>query len=127
MKSEIQRLEGKQDTDSALGAGTSWDTGTRGGIALQLELGAGGGALTERLPALGLRVTASDSTNYFELDMEFVLLGKRGQDSPTSELANRSWDYPIANFVGAFHYPRWPDGYGIGTTALGGHYVARFF
>ncbi len=31
------------------------------------------------------------------------------------------------NFLGAFGYERWPYGYGIGTTALGGQYVARFF
>ncbi|MGB7283377.1 MAG: hypothetical protein WBE13_14025 [Candidatus Acidiferrum sp.] len=48
-------------------------------------------------------------------------------DSPTSELAYRSWTYPVENFLGAFNYPRWPYGYGIGTTALGNQYVARFF
>ncbi len=48
-------------------------------------------------------------------------------NSPTSELVHRSWTYPIQNFVGAFNYDRWPYGYGIGTTALGGQYVARFF
>jgi hypothetical protein len=48
-------------------------------------------------------------------------------DSPTSELGHRAWTYPMDNFVGAFNYERWPYGYGIGTTALGGQYVARFF
>ena len=48
-------------------------------------------------------------------------------DSPTSELAHRGWTYPVENFLGAFEYERWPYGYGIGTTALGGQYVARFF
>jgi hypothetical protein len=48
-------------------------------------------------------------------------------DSPTSELTNRTWTYPVENFLGAFNYERWPYGYGIGTTALGGQYVARFF
>jgi hypothetical protein len=47
--------------------------------------------------------------------------------SPTNELAHRGWYYPVENFMGAFSYPRWPYGYGIGTTALGGQYVARFF
>ena len=47
--------------------------------------------------------------------------------SPTSELKHRGWTYPIDNFLGAFNYQRWPYGYGIGTTALGGQYVARFF
>jgi hypothetical protein len=48
-------------------------------------------------------------------------------NSPTSELAHRGWTYPVDNFLGAFNYERWPYGYGIGTTALGGQYVARFF
>jgi hypothetical protein len=47
--------------------------------------------------------------------------------SPTSELTHRSWDYPVQNFLGAFTYDRWPYGYGIGTAALGGQYVTRFF
>jgi hypothetical protein len=46
---------------------------------------------------------------------------------PTSELTHRGWTYPVQNFLGAFDYERWPYGYGIGTTALGGQYVARFF
>lgn len=48
-------------------------------------------------------------------------------DSQTNELTHRGLTYPLANFVGAFSYDRWPYGYGIGTTALGGQYVARFF
>jgi hypothetical protein len=48
-------------------------------------------------------------------------------NTPTSELSHRGWTYPVQNFVGAFNYERWPYGYGIGTTALGGQYVARFF
>jgi hypothetical protein len=48
-------------------------------------------------------------------------------NSETSELTYRSWDYPVQNFIGAFDYGRWPYGYGIGTTALGGQYVARYF
>jgi hypothetical protein len=47
--------------------------------------------------------------------------------STASELQNRSWDYPLRNFLGAFGYDRWPYGYGIGTTSLGTQYVARFF
>lgn len=42
--------------------------------ACALELGAGSGALTERLLAAGLHVTASDIANYFELKTEFVPL-----------------------------------------------------
>ncbi len=47
--------------------------------------------------------------------------------SPTSELANRTWDYPVRNFLGAFSYERWPYGYGIGTASLGTQYVTRIF
>jgi hypothetical protein len=47
--------------------------------------------------------------------------------SSTSELMNRGWDYPVQNFLGAFNYDRWPYGYGIGTSGLGGQYVARIF
>jgi hypothetical protein len=48
-------------------------------------------------------------------------------NSSTTELGSRAWDYPLQNFLGAFSYPHWPLGYGLGTTALGGQYVARFF
>lgn len=47
--------------------------------------------------------------------------------SSVSDLQSRTWDYPIRNFLGAFTYERWPYGYGIGTTALGTQYVAKFF
>jgi hypothetical protein len=47
--------------------------------------------------------------------------------SPQSELVHRVHTYPLANFLGAFGYERWPYGYGIGTASLGGQYVARFF
>jgi hypothetical protein len=45
--------------------------------------------------------------------------------SPKSELVSRSGDYALQNFVAAFDYPRWPYGYGIGTSSLGGQYVTR--
>jgi hypothetical protein len=48
-------------------------------------------------------------------------------DSPANELAHRARDYPLQNFQAAFTSDRWPYGYGIGTTALGTQYVARFF
>jgi hypothetical protein len=47
--------------------------------------------------------------------------------SSVSDLQNRTWDYPVRNFLAAFTYERWPYGYGIGTTALGTQYVAKFF
>lgn len=39
-----------------------------------LDLGAGSGALAERLQAAGFQVTAADAVNYFELQTDFVLL-----------------------------------------------------
>ena len=47
--------------------------------------------------------------------------------STSSELAHRTRDYPLKNFLAAFDYPRWPYGYGIGTISLGGQYVTRIF
>ena len=47
--------------------------------------------------------------------------------STASELQHRTWDYPMANFLGAFGFERWPYGYGIGTCSLGVQYVAKFF
>jgi hypothetical protein len=47
--------------------------------------------------------------------------------SPKNELTHRGWTYPVQNFLGAFNYDRWPYGYGIGTSGLGGQYVARIF
>lgn len=44
-----------------------------------------------------------------------------------SQLQSRTWDYPVTNLLSAFTYERWPYGYGIGTTALGTQYVAKFF
>jgi hypothetical protein len=48
-------------------------------------------------------------------------------NSSANELTHRGWTYPLDNFLGAFSYERWPYGYGIGTTGLGGQYVARIF
>jgi len=47
--------------------------------------------------------------------------------STSSELAHRTRDYPLANFVRAFDHPNWLYGYGIGTTALGVQYLTRYF
>jgi hypothetical protein len=44
---------------------------------------------------------------------------------PASELVSRSWDYPIKNLLGAFENPRWPYGYGTGTSSLGVQYVSK--
>jgi hypothetical protein len=48
-------------------------------------------------------------------------------NSSNNELMHRGWDYPIQQFLYAFDYDRWPYGYGIGTSGLGGQYVARIF
>jgi hypothetical protein len=45
--------------------------------------------------------------------------------STASELAARTRDYPLKNFLAAFDTPRWMQGYGIGTASLGIQYVAR--
>jgi hypothetical protein len=45
--------------------------------------------------------------------------------STASELAYRTRDYPLKNFLEAFDTPRWPYGYGTGTASLGIQYVAR--
>jgi hypothetical protein len=45
--------------------------------------------------------------------------------SSTYELGNRSWDYPIDNFLYSFEQPNWLLGNGIGTASLGGQYVAK--
>jgi hypothetical protein len=47
--------------------------------------------------------------------------------SSFSQLQERSWNYPLRNFLDAFSYERWPYGYGIGTGSLGTQYVAKFF
>jgi hypothetical protein len=41
------------------------------------------------------------------------------------EAADRSWDYPVANLMGAFQDPKWLIGHGIGTASLGVQYVSR--
>ncbi|MFI5096520.1 MAG: hypothetical protein ACHQT6_00970 [Candidatus Acidiferrales bacterium] len=40
-----------------------------------------------------------------------------------SELYQRTNSYPLQNFMYAFQYPRWPYGYGIGTSTLGIQYI----
>ena len=45
--------------------------------------------------------------------------------STASELAYRTRDYPLKNFLDAFTTARWPYGYGIGTASLGIQYVQR--
>ena len=45
--------------------------------------------------------------------------------STASELAYRTREYPLQNFLAAFDTPRWTIGYGTGTASLGIQYVAR--
>jgi O-antigen ligase len=46
-------------------------------------------------------------------------------NSPSSDLVKRTHTYPLQQLGFAFDHPRWPYGYGIGTTTLGGQYVVR--
>ena len=50
-------------------------------------------------------------------------LAYKGQGS---ELAARSWDYPIRNLEQAFAHDRWIVGYGTGVMSLGAQYVAKY-
>ena len=45
--------------------------------------------------------------------------------SAAYEGGNRSWDYPVDNFLYAFEQPNWGLGNGIGTASLGAQYVAK--
>jgi hypothetical protein len=45
--------------------------------------------------------------------------------SSSYALADRTWDYPIDNFLYAFSEPHWAVGNGIGTASLGTQYVAK--
>jgi len=46
--------------------------------------------------------------------------------SPTSELFHRTHTYPMQQLEYAFENPRWPIGYGTGTSGLGLQYLRRF-
>jgi hypothetical protein len=46
-------------------------------------------------------------------------------NSSAYEVRDRSWDYPIANLMGAFTRPNWVLGNGIGTASLGTQYVSK--
>jgi len=46
-------------------------------------------------------------------------------DSPDSETALRTWDYPVGQLLAAFNDPAWVTGNGIGTASLGAQYVRR--
>jgi hypothetical protein len=46
-------------------------------------------------------------------------------DSQDSETINRTWDYPLANFLAAFSDREWVVGHGIGTASLGVQYVSH--
>lgn len=46
--------------------------------------------------------------------------------SKDSETVNRTWDYPLANFIAAFSDREWVIGHGIGTASLGVQYVSRW-
>jgi len=45
--------------------------------------------------------------------------------SSAYQLSERTWDYPVQNFLDVFRQPNWGIGNGIGTASLGTQYVAR--
>jgi hypothetical protein len=47
-------------------------------------------------------------------------------NSTAYELGNRSWEYPLHNFLDVFNQPNWLIGNGIGTATLGRQYVSKF-
>lgn len=47
-------------------------------------------------------------------------------NSPAYEVSNRIGEYPIHALMITFTSPRWPYGYGIGTTSLGTQYIAQW-
>jgi hypothetical protein len=46
-------------------------------------------------------------------------------NSPDSETANRTWDYPVSQLQRALSDRGWLTGHGIGVASLGGQYVSR--
>jgi hypothetical protein len=100
-----------------------WGAPWRQGEALRVFRAIQRAALAAALGIILLFITYPDSL----LSRLAIYQETLSPSRPGSELTHRTWSYPIQNFLGAFSYERWPWGYGIGTTALGGQYVARFF
>jgi hypothetical protein len=48
-----------------------------------------------------------------------------GASDGSNELADRTWDYPIANLFATFDQPNWMMGNGTGTVSLGRQYVPK--
>jgi hypothetical protein len=46
-------------------------------------------------------------------------------NSSTSEIGNRTWDYPISELLQTFNEPNWVFGNGTGISSLSAQYVAR--
>jgi hypothetical protein len=123
---EISSQRSRMDFDAQPMIGTVTNRGLHDFVASQViaryaragaravDLGAGPGAMCDHLPEALLNRLALYSET---LDPR----------SPASELMNRTRDYPLANFLGAFSSPRWAYGFGIGTVSLGGQYVSRIF
>lgn len=45
--------------------------------------------------------------------------------SSAYQLSDRTWDYPVENFLASFGQGSWVVGHGIGTASLGRQYVAK--
>jgi hypothetical protein len=83
-------------------------------------------AIQRTLLVVGLAILVMMSVFPDQIASRFAVYSETlSPDSPASELAFRSRDYPLKNFLLAFEYERWPYGYGIGTSSLGIQYVSR--
>ncbi|MGA2647030.1 MAG: hypothetical protein ABSF15_20140 [Candidatus Sulfotelmatobacter sp.] len=70
--------------------------------------------------ALGVTLFPKEIGAPLSFYRETVLL-----DSKDSETLNRTWDYPLNNFLVAFSDREWVMGHGIGTASLGVQYVSH--
>jgi hypothetical protein len=98
------------------GAPWKWGQGHRLVKALRRTFLFGGIALILMLEVFPIAIGA----NWAYLSETLAFQGEG------SELANRSWDYPVQNLVLAFQHERWVYGYGTGLNSLGMQYVSRF-
>ncbi len=94
-----------------VGGGPSMRRRVRSALGLML---AGGGLVLVAVLTLYPEAVGARWSFYYETIAPW---------SPTSELAWRTWAYPVTNLLGALNVEGWPLGYGIGTASLGVQYV----